>query len=230
METDAQIRQDVQLELYYIAGVTAAGIGVAVRDGVVTLSGEVNSYHEKLEAVHAAERIQSVRAVACELEVRLPELEERSDADIARAVANILVWNERVPPSRIRVAVESGWVTLEGTVDWQFQRTAAAAAVAPVAGIRGITNLLAVNPAVQSENAKERIQAALNRCSTVDSSNVLLEVNGDKVVLYGDVRSIPERDEVERIVWSAPGISDVADHLVITGAPAKSASAASRDS
>jgi osmotically-inducible protein OsmY len=225
METDVRIREDVERELYYTAGVNSAGIGVAVDDGIVTLTGEVNSYHEKLEAVHAAERIQSVRAVACALEVRLPAMQERDDTDIARAVANILGWNECVPPDRIRVAVENGWVTLEGTVEWQFQKMAAAAAVAPVAGIRGITNLLAVNPTVHSENAKERIQAALRRCSTVDAANVLLEVQGDRVVLYGDVRSIPERDEIERIVWSAPGISDVADHLVVRGAPTESLTA-----
>ncbi len=222
METDVRIREDVERELYYTAGVNSAGIGVAVDDGVVTLTGEVNSYHEKLEAVHAAERIQSVRAVACELEVRLPAVQERDSADIARAVANILDWNECVPPGRIRVAVENGWITLEGTVDWQFQKMAAAAAVTPLAGIRGITNLLTVNPAVQIENAKERIQAALRRCATVHAANVLVEVHGDRAVLYGDVRSIPERDEIERIVWSAPGISDVADHIVVRCAPAES--------
>jgi osmotically-inducible protein OsmY len=216
MIQDIQIRQDVELELLYDAGVNAATIGVAVNDGVVTLTGTVSSYAEKMAAVHAAERVQFVRAVACELNVDLPGPEEWTDADLARAVANVLAWNSSVPLGRIRVEVENGWITLEGTVDWQYQKSAAVAAVTFLRGVRGINDLVNVNPLVSAENTKEQIEAGLRRCATIDVRNLLVEVHDDKVVLTGSVHSIPERDEVERIAWSAPGVSDVANHVAIT--------------
>jgi osmotically-inducible protein OsmY len=216
MSKDTQARDDVQRELFYNPGVNAAAIGVAVQDGVVTLTGEVETYGQKLEAVRAAERISQVKAVACKLQVRLPGPHERTDTDLARAAANALAWNSCVPPDRIRIAVENGWIRLEGTVEWQYQRDAAGDAVAYLSGVKGVDNLLSVNPLASSEDTRQEIEAALKRCGTIVARNILVEVQNDKVALYGEVRSIPEREEAERIAWSAPGVADVANHLTVS--------------
>lgn len=215
MNNDTQIRDNVEEELYFEPSFHSAEIGVGVQDGVVTLTGTVDTYAQKLAAVHSAERVALVKAVACEIEVRLPGPHFRTDAELARAAANALAWNSSVPENRIRVSVDNGWIALEGTVDWQYQRDGAATAVSDLMGVRGVENLINVNPMVKAEDIKKQIQAALRRSAIVDSKNILVEVAGDKVALYGDVRSIPERDEVERIAWSAPGVSDVADRVSI---------------
>ena len=215
MIKDTHIRDDVQRELFYTRELNAASIGVAVDDGVATLTGTVASYAQKLEALHAAERIAHVRAVVCKLEVRLPGPQIRTDADLAHAAANVLVWNGSVPADRIRIRVENGWITLEGTVDGQYQKDAAAVAMAGLTGLNGVENLLGVSPAVSAEDIKEQIEAALKRSATIEDRNILVEVREDKVVLHGEVRSVPEREEAERIAWSAPGISDVANHILV---------------
>ncbi len=220
MTKDTHIRDDVQREIAYTPGLRAAAIGVEVEDGIVTLTGTVSSYAEKLAALHAAERIAHVRAVACEIEVRLPGPRVRSDSDLAHAAANILDWNSSVPRDRVRIRVEHGWVTLEGTVDWQYQKDAAADAIAELTGVKGVENLVSVNPAMSADDTKEQIEAALRRSATIEDRNILVEVNQDKVVLHGEVRSIPEREEAERIAWSAPGVSDVANHIVVAEAVA----------
>lgn len=215
MNTDIQTRDDVQREIFYNPGINAASIGVAVQDGVVTLTGTVDTYAQKLEALRAAERIAKVKAVACELQVRLPGPHERTDTDLARAIANVLAWNAFVPADRIRIAVDNGWIRLEGTVDWQYQKDAAADAVAYLTGVKGVENLVSVNPLASAGNIKEEIVAALKRSATIVAQNILVEVTNDKAALYGEVRSIPEREEAERIAWSAQGIGDVANHLMI---------------
>jgi osmotically-inducible protein OsmY len=215
MNTDVQIRDDVQRELFYDPGINAASIGVAVQDGIVTLTGMVETYSQNLETLRAAERIVQVKAVACELQVRLPGPYERTDTDLARSVANVLSWDAFVPADRIRIAVEHGWIRLEGTVDWQYQRDSAGDAVACLMGVKGVHNLVNVNPLASAENTKREIDAALKHCATIMAQNILVEVLNDKVALYGEVRSIPEREEAERIAWSAPGISDVANHIMI---------------
>ncbi len=184
-------------ELYYNPGVRAAAIGVAVQDGVVTLTGTVETHVQKLEAVRAAERIAQVKAVACQLLVRLPGLYERTDTDLARAAANVLVWDSCVPPDRIRMAVENGWIRLEGTVDWQYQKDAAGDAVRCLTGVRGVDNLLSVNPLANADDTRRQIEAALKSCATIVARNILVEVSNDKAALYGEVRSIPEREEAE---------------------------------
>jgi osmotically-inducible protein OsmY len=215
MNTDRQIRDDIQRELFYSRGINAASIGVAVRENVVTLTGIVETYAQKLEALRAAQRVAQVKAVASELEVRLPGPHERTDTDLARAAANVLAWNSSVPTDRIRIAVENGQIRLEGTVDWQYQKDAAAHAVAHLAGAKGVDNLVNVNPLASSEQTEREIRSALKGCATLVAQNILVEVTNDKVALYGEVRSIAEREEVERIVWSAAGVADVANHLMI---------------
>lgn len=215
MNKDTQVRDDVQRELYYNPGINSASIGVAVQDGVVTLTGMVDSYAQKLETLRAAGRIADVKAVASQLQVRLPGPYERTDTDLARAAANVLDWNALVPAGRIRITVEQGWVRLEGTVEWQYQKDAARDALASLTGVKGVDNLVIVDPLADAGNIKEQIEAALKRCVTIVAQNILVEVTHDKVALYGQVRSIPERDEAERIAWSAPGVADVANHLMI---------------
>ena len=215
MSSDTHIRDDVQRELYFNPKLNAAAIGVAVQDGVVTLTGTVRAYAQKLEAVHAAARVVNVRAVVSELVVHLPVPCERTDAELARAAANVLAWNSLVPQDRVRMWVQTGWIMLEGTVDWQYQKDAAASAVSALQGVRGVENLVVVDPALNAEDTKQQLEAALRRSAAVEDRNILVEVNHDQVVLHGEVRTIAERDEAERIAWSAPGISDVANHLLV---------------
>jgi len=215
MNRDSHVRDDVQRELAYNPKLNAAAIGVVVEDGVVTLTGKVRTYAQKVEALHAAERITGVRAVASELIVFLPGPLERTDADLARAAANALVWSSLVPSDRIRLWVQSGWIVLEGTVDWQYQKDAAVTTVSALQGVRGVENLVTVNPALDPEDTKGQIEAALRRSAAVEDRNILVEVNRDKVVLHGEVRSIAEREEAERIAWSAPGVADVSNHILV---------------
>ena len=218
MIQDTHIRDDVQRELFYTPGLNSARIGVSVENGVVTLSGSVDKYEQKLAALRAAERVAQVRAVACALQVRLPGPQVVTDAGLAQAVANVLAWNSAVPADRVRVRVENGWITLEGTVDWQYQKEAAAVAVAGLTGAKGVDNLINVNPALDIEQVKEQIEAALRRSPTIEARNVLVEVNHDKVVLHGEVRSVGEREEAEKIAWAAPGVTDVANHVLVAEA------------
>jgi osmotically-inducible protein OsmY len=215
MTTDTHIRDDVQREIAFTPGLNATAIGVTVSNGIVTLTGTVPTYTEKLAALHAAERVAHVRAVACELEVRLPGPYVRSDADLAFACANVLEWNNSVPFNRLRIRVEHGWVTLEGCVDWQYQKDAAADAIADLTGVKGIQNLVNVSPVMCAEDTREQIDAALRRSAAIEDRNILVEVNQDRVILHGEVRSIAEREEAERIAWSAAGVSDVANHILV---------------
>ncbi len=215
MSSDLHIRDDVQREFYYSPRLTSASIGVAVRDGIVTLTGSVDTYAQKLEALRAAERIAHVKAVANQICVRLTGPSERTDTDLARAAANVLAWNSSVPSDRVRIGVEGGWITLEGTLDWQYQRDAASVAVSGLRGVKGVENRLNVNPGLNAENTKEQIEAALRRNASIEDRNILVEVNHDKVVLHGEARSVLEREEAERIAWSAGGVADVANHILI---------------
>jgi osmotically-inducible protein OsmY len=218
MIQDTHIRDDVQREMFYTPGLNAARIGVSVENGVVTLSGSVDTYEQKLAALRAAERIANVRAVACELQVRLPGPHVATSTGLAQAVANVLAWNSAVSPERIRVRVENAWITLEGTVDWQYQKDAAARVVAELTGVKGVDNLISVNPSLDVEGVKEQIESALRRSPTIEDRNILVEVNNDKVVLHGEVRSAAEREEAEKTAWSAPGVADVANHILVAEA------------
>jgi osmotically-inducible protein OsmY len=215
MSQDIEIRDDVERELFYHFGAKAAAFGVAVEDGVVTLTGIADNYAQKLQALRAAERISHVKAVACDMQVRLPGPQQRTDGDLARTAANVLAWHCSVPPGRVRIGVENGWITLQGTLNWRYQVDAAVEAVANLTGVRGVDNRLVVDPLLDAVDTKANIEAALKRSAAIDDRNVLVDVENDKVSLHGEVRSIPEREEAERIAWSAPGVADVANHLLI---------------
>lgn len=215
MKTDAQLQRDVIDELRWEPSVTEKEIGVAVRDGVITLSGSVPTFAEKYAAEQAVERVSGVRAIADELEVRLPSLYRRGDTDIAHTVVNALTWDVSVPDERITSRVADGWVTIEGEVEWRFQKDAATHAVRNLAGVRGVSNMIRVAPRVSPYEVSEHIKDALRRNAELDASRIAVDASGGRVTLRGSVRSWSERTDVERAAWSAPGVTDVVDQMSI---------------
>jgi osmotically-inducible protein OsmY len=213
--TDLEIKKAVESELNFEPSINAAEIGVAVKDGIVTLGGHTQSYWEKIASERAAERVNGVKAVVNEIEVRLPSSSERTDEDIARAAVNALEWSVLVPGNRVKVKVSKGWVTLEGTVDWQFQRSAAEKAVRKLIGVQGVSNLITIKPQVSKTAVKAEIENALKRSAELDAEKIKVDTEGDKVILRGTVHSWYEREEAERAAWRAPGVRIVEDDIAV---------------
>jgi osmotically-inducible protein OsmY len=212
-KTDEELQKDVLAELKWDARLQPNEIGVIVKDGVVTLTGWVDSYFKKWNAEDAAHKVGGVKAVANDIEVKL--LNERTDADIAAAAIHALDWDAGVPSDEVEVTVAKGWVTLKGEVEWQYEKEDAERVVRRLAGVKGVSNLITVKPRATPQDLKKKIEDALVRSAELDAHKITVDVQGSKAILKGSVRSWAEREEAEQAAWSAPGIISVDNRISI---------------
>lgn len=215
MKTDSQLRRDVIDELEWEPSIDASQIGVAASAGVITLTGTVPRYTEKMEAERLAKSIAGVKAVANDIEVRLPGASERNDTEIASAALNALKWHTSIPDDKITVTVRDGWITLDGNLDWQFQRMAARNAVCHLVGVKGVSNNTTIGPKPKAADVKSKIEAAFKRKAELDAGHVQVDAAGGVVKLKGYVDSWSEFTEAERVAWAAPGVIAVDNGLTI---------------
>ncbi|MDO9185803.1 MAG: BON domain-containing protein [Bacteroidia bacterium] len=213
MKTDLEIQKDVMEELKWEPMLNVSEIGVAVKNGIVTLSGTVETYSKKLAAESAAKRVSGVKAVAMDIEVTIAKSGKRNDTEIAQAALNALKWNTQLSSEKIKVMVEDGWVTLEGTLEWEFQRIAARNALEYLIGVKGITNKITISPKTKIIDIKQKIKAAFQRSATIEADRINIETKGDKVILTGTVRSYSEKMDAEEAACAAPGIREVDNQL-----------------
>jgi len=213
MKTDHQIKQDVIAELEWDPAINSNAIGIAVNDGVVTVSGHIDTYAQKRVIEKALRRVNGVKTVALDLDVSLSQQNQREDTGPALAVHNALKWNSVVPVDKIRAAVDNGWVTLTGEVDWNYQRIAAEKAVRPLLGVTGISNDISLSPRPVTADVLSSIEGALKRQAEREAKRVQVDVSGSTVTLRGDVRSWPEHPAAVGAAWSAPGVRKVVDEL-----------------
>jgi len=215
MKSDRDIERDVREELQWDPDLDATDIAVSAKDGVVTLTGFVKSYTDKYEAEAAAKRVAGVSAVANDLEVRIPNVDERPDPEIARDAVSAIKSQLPISSEHIKVVVKNGWVTLEGQVEWQYQKNTAENAVRRIKGVKGVSNLIVLKPSAEPTEIKSKIMEAFKRNAELDANSIQVEANGSEVILKGTVRSWVEREEAERVAWSAPGVTRVEDRIVV---------------
>jgi len=213
MKTDHQLKQDVMAELAWDPAIKADAVGVAVKDGIVTLSGHLDTYAEKYAIEKALRRVGGVKAIALELDIKLSHLHRRNDTELAAAIEGALKWNCVVPPDRVRVTVENGWVTLTGDLDWDYQRTSVEKTVRPLIGVTGVVNQITLKPRTTPADVTSLIEGALKRQAEREAKRVEIAVNGTTVTLRGSVHSWQERDAAAGAAWSAPGVRSVINEL-----------------
>ena len=216
MRLDSDIKRDVEDELRWDPDIDATDIGVAVHNGIVTLTGFVRSYAQRTEAERDAKRVAGVVGVANDIEVRLPVLDQRPDPEIARDAASALKAELPFSSENIKVVVRDGWLTLEGAVEWNYARERAESSVKRVRGVKGVTNAITLKPKVQPHEVRRKIEDALRRSAELDASRITVEANGDEVILRGTVKSWAERQEAERAAWAAPGVTKVENRITIS--------------
>ncbi len=215
MKTDSELKQDVLSELLWDPLVPETKVGVSVNEGVVTLTGHLDAYAEKVATKRAVERVNGVKAVAVELDVIAQGPHQRSDTEIALAAQHALDWNTSVPQDRVKIAVEKGWVTLTGELDWNFQRRAVERIIRPLKGVIGITDDIQLKMQPVTGNLKERIQDALTRQAMREARRIDVSVDGGVATLQGHVHSWAERTAAEGATWSAPGVTRVVNQITI---------------
>lgn len=212
---DSSLRQNILDELEFEPSIDANDIGVAVEDGIVTLSGHVPNYSQKQAAERVVARVKGVRGIAEEIEVRYPGGSGVADDEIAKRVLNTLKWGTLVPDERVQVTVQKGWVTLTGKLDWNYQKVGAANAIRDLKGVTGVTNKIELKPQVTSVDVRKRIQEALKRSAEVEAQDIRIDVAADKVTLKGHVKTWNERWLVEDTAWATPGVTHVSDQLTV---------------
>jgi len=215
MTTDTEIQKNVMEELKWDPIMQSAEIGAIVKDGIVTLVGYVDNYSQRLAAENAVKRVKDVRAVAIDIAISLPDDQRRSDTDLAAAALNALKWSSFVPEDKIRLKVDGGWITMEGEVEWQFQKESAYSAVSDLIGVHGVINRINVRPNITPVIVKDVIKKALERSADIEADSINISTDGGRIVLKGKVRSWAERKVVERAVWATPGVIEVKDELII---------------
>ena len=214
-KTDAELTTDVLAELRYEPSARVRDIGVVVKDGTVTLDGSVENFGEKCDAVRAAKRVAGVNTIADDVEVRLPDSLRRIDADLADAASHQIAWSASLPSGAVTVTVADGGITLDGEVEWWYQKNAAANAVQFLAGVTSVTNLIEIKPKLLPGEVETAITAAFKRTALFDAQKVKVETSGNKVVLRGNVRNHFEREEAERAAWAASGVFSVDNRLIV---------------
>ena len=213
MKTDSQIKSDVQDELAWEPSIDETKIGVGVDDGVVTLSGEVNSYSKKLAAEKAAKSVSGVKAVAEDIEVKHPSSLKKSDTEIAKAAVDALQWHSSVPNNTVMVKVENGWVYLSGEVKWAYQKHSAKNAVKDLSGVRGVSNTISIKQDAKPFEVKQKIQKAFERSAEIDAKGIVVTTDGHTVTLSGKVHSIKEKEDAEKAAFKAPSVWEVKNKL-----------------
>ena len=215
MKTDAELKTDVQAELTWDPAIKSTDIGVIVKEGVVTLTGHLETFAEKYAAERAVRRVKGVRAIAMEIDVKLAAAHKRSDSEIATAAEGALKWHALVPAEKVQVTVERGWVTLRGELEWDYQRRSVEKAIRPLLGVTGISNFITLKPQPVPGNLHKRIEDALTRQAVREARRIEVVVDGSRITLRGRVHSWAERDAAQGVAWSSPGVATVVNELIV---------------